>query len=162
MAIDKFTTYVDRVLSLEGGYVNHPSDPGGETNWGISKRSYPTLNIKKLTREEAKAIYKRDFFTPMVNAGLPEEALFQAFDAAVNHGIGNSIRWVQRAVGVADDGHVGPMTRAAIGRTSEPDIVLRFNAERLRFYTMLSTWNQFGKGWVRRVADDLYYAAEDN
>lgn len=159
--MDKFDTFIERVLGHEGGYVNHPSDPGGETKWGIAKRSYPSVNIKELTREQAKDIYRRDFWDKIDGNKLHEDVAFQVLDAAVNHGPGNSIRWLQRAAGVADDGVLGPISHAAIARVPAVDLVLRFNAERLEFYTKLSTWSTFGKGWVRRVATNLRFAAED-
>ena len=160
--MDKFDEFIERVLSHEGGYVNHPSDPGGETKWGITKRSYPHLNIGALTRDEAKAIYRKDFWERVQGPKLPPEFAFQALDAAVNHGIGNAVRWMQRAVGVADDGIIGPITLARIDMYSPADLVLLFNAERLDFYTKLNTWSTFGRGWTRRVAENLRHAAEDN
>lgn len=160
--MDKFYEFIERVLSHEGGYVNHVSDPGGETNWGISKRSYPALNIKQLTREDAIEIYRRDFWKPVKGDQLPEEFAFQALDAAVNHGVGNAIRWMQRAAGTADDGHFGPVSLAAVRVADPADLVLKFNAERLEFYTKLSTFKTFGVGWVRRVAGNLRHAAQDN
>lgn len=159
---DLFTTLVDRVLDHEGGYVNHPNDPGGETQWGIARRSYPNLNIRTLTRDDAVNIYRRDFWDRVKGDQLPVEFAFQAFDAAVNHGIGNAVRWMQRAAGVADDGIFGPLTLAAVRSKSGADLVLTFNAERLDFYTKLSTWGSFGKGWVRRIAGNLRHAASDN
>ncbi|MNY54464.1 putative Peptidoglycan domain protein [compost metagenome] len=83
------------------------------------------------------------------------------FDAAVNHGIGNAVRFLQRAVGVADDGSVGKVTLDAIKALPVTDALARFNAEHLDFYTKLTTFDTFGKGWVRRVADNLRYVAED-
>ena len=160
--MDKFNYFIERVLGHEGGYVNHPSDPGGETKWGIAKRSYPNVDIKSLTREQAVEIYRRDFWARVQGSKLPDDVAFQALDAAVNHGVGQSVRWLQRAVGVADDGVFGPLSLAAVNRMSSADIVLRFNAERLEFYTKLSSWPTFGKGWVRRVAMNMKYAAEDN
>lgn len=160
--MDRFDEYIERILSHEGGYVNHHNDPGGETKYGIAKRSYPHLNIKNITRDEAKAIYKRDFWERYSCNKLPQELAFQVLDAAVNHGGGNAIRWLQRAAGVVDDGVVGPLTLAAVNRRSTADLVLLFNAERLEFYTKLSTWPSFGKGWSRRVAENLKYAAKDN
>lgn len=156
-----FETAVNRVLGNEGGYVWNISDPGGETKWGISKRQYPNLNIKELTKEDAKKIYKQDFWDRIDGDELPEDVAFQVFDAAVNHGIGNAIRMLQRAIGVVDDGHFGPLSHAGVRRLAHVDLVLLFNAERLNFYTKLSTWPSFGKGWVNRVADNLRYAAED-
>lgn len=157
-----FLDLIDRVLSHEGGYVNLAADPGGETKFGISKRSYPSIDIKGLTREGAIAIYDRDFWQRVQGDKLPRPFAFQALDAAVNHGIGNAVRWMQRAAGVADDGHIGPLTMAAIGRAEPADLVLRFNAERLEFYAKLGTFDTFGRGWTRRVAGNLRYAAQDN
>lgn len=157
-----FRDYIERVLSHEGGYVNDPRDPGGETRWGISKRSYPHVDIKRLTRDDAIAIYERDFWRRVQGDKLPRQFAFQALDAAVNHGIENAVRWMQRAAGVADDGYIGPMTLAAVARTDPADLVLKFNAERLEFYARLSTFDAFGRGWTRRVAGNLRHAAEDN
>lgn len=157
-----FDDFIGRVLTHEGGYVNDPRDPGGETKFGIAKRSYPSVDIKGLTREAAIDIYRRDFWNRVQGDKLPRQFAFQALDAAVNHGIGNAVRWMQRAASVADDGIVGPMTLAAVGRAEPADLVLQFNAQRLRFYASLSTFDAFGRGWIRRVADNLAYAAEDN
>ncbi|CAN7311273.1 glycoside hydrolase family 108 protein [Acidovorax delafieldii] len=157
-----FLDLVDRVLSHEGGYVNDPNDPGGETKWGISKRSYPHLNIKDLTRQDAIAIYQRDFWQRVQGDKLPVPFVFQALDAAVNHGIGNAVRWMQRAAGVADDGVIGPVTLAAVARQEPADLVLLFNAERLEFYAKLQTFDYYGRGWTRRVAKNLRFAAQDN
>lgn len=157
-----FDTYIDRVLSHEGGYVNDSRDPGGETKFGIAKRSYPNVDIRNLTREGAIEIYRRDFWARVQGDRLPRAFAFQALDAAVNHGIGNAVRWMQRAAGVADDGVVGPITLAAVARTEPADLVLAFNAERLEFYAKLTTFDVFGRGWTRRVAGNLRYAAKDN
>lgn len=159
---DKFDAIIERVLAHEGGYVNHPRDPGGETNWGIAKRSYPALDIRRLTREQAIAIYRRDFWNPIRGDDLPRQFAFQAMDAAINHGIGNAVRWIQQAVGVADDGVFGPVSLAAVKKTDPADLTLRFLAARLEFYTRLSTWPTFGIGWVRRIAGNLRHAAADN
>jgi lysozyme family protein len=157
-----FDTFIERVLSHEGGYVNDLADPGGETQWGISKRSYPLVDIKRLTRVAAIEIYRRDFWQRVRGDSLPQAFAFQALDAAVNHGIETTVRWMQRAAQVADDGVIGPLTLGALGRANVADLVLLFNAERLVFYTRLSTFDRFGRGWIRRVASDLRFAAEDN
>lgn len=158
----RFRDYIERVLTHEGGYVNDPRDPGGETKWGIAKRSYPQLDINSLTREDAIAIYERDFWQRVQGDRLPGSFVFQALDAAVNHGIGNAVRWLQRAAGVADDGIIGPVTLAAVARQEAADLVLNFNAERLEFYAKLQNFDAFGRGWTRRVAGNLRYAAQDN
>lgn len=161
MSTPTFNVLIERILDHEGGYVNHPNDPGGETKFGISKRSYPYIDIKNLTRGAAIDIYERDFWNVIHGDNMPLPIAWQALDAAVNHGIGNSIRWVQRAVGVADDGAPGPVTWAAIRRTLPNDLLLLFNAERLEFYAKLEKGDSFWRGWIRRVAKNLRYAAKD-
>lgn len=157
-----FDEAFDRLMGHEGGYVNDPQDPGGETQWGISKRSYPTVDIKHLTREQAKEIYRRDFWNRVHGNDLPDGVSFQLFDYAVNSGVETAIRHLQRAVGVADDGHWGPLSQAAADLLSESDIIMRLNAERLTFMTGLMGWPRFGRGWARRIAQNLRYGAEDS
>lgn len=157
-----FDEAFDRLIGHEGGYVNHPNDPGGETNWGISKRSYPNVDIANLTREQAKEIYRRDYWERAKADGYDSAIGFQVFDAAVNSGIGNAVRFLQRAVGVADDGDVGPITLAAIQDAGVTDVLMRFNGERLDFMRKLSTWQTFGRGWAGRIAANLRYGAEDS
>ena len=156
-----FNEAIDRVLSSEGGYVNDPNDPGLETQWGISKRSYPNVDIKNLTRDEAKQIYKRDFWDPVANAGIHGDVVFQVLDFAVNSGGSVAVQYLQRAVGVADDGHLGPVSVAAINDTPMPVLLLTYLALRLEFMTKLKNWPHAGKGWARRIADNMLYAAED-
>ena len=150
-----FDQCFDKLIAHEGGYVNHASDPGGETNFGISKRSYPQVDIKNLTRDAAKQIYKRDYWDRAQCDRLPPTLAYLLFDAAVNSGIGQAIRFLQRAAGVADDGVIGPMTLASIQRTDAESICARFIGQRLDFMTRLSTFDHFGKGWSRRLADQL-------
>lgn len=159
---DNFPKLIDRVLGHEGGYVNDPRDPGGETKWGISKRSYPHLDIKNLTREGAIAIYRRDFWDKAKLGQFTLAAAYQFLDGAVNSGIGQASRWLQRSVGVADDGVIGPATLAAMKATDNNDILLRFLGQRLMFMTDLKNWPAHGRGWARRIARLLLDAAEDN
>ncbi len=157
-----FDLAFDRLMANEGGYVNNPRDPGGETNFGICKRSYPDLDIKKLTRDLARKIYLRDFWQRGRMDALPPELAFQVFDIAVNSGIETALRMLQRAAGVADDGHIGPVTVAAIRSKSVTDLLMLLIAERLDFWRKLSTWKTFGKAWAGRAAQALRYAAEDS
>ena len=151
-----FDQVFDKLINHEGGYVFNPHDPGGETKFGISKRSYPHLDIHSLTLADAKTIYKRDFWYRAQCDKMPPELAFNVFDAAVNSGIGQAIRWLQRAVGVADDGVVGPLTLASINRENDTCAIrARYNGHRLDFMTRLSTWDVFGKGWARRIAANL-------
>ena len=156
-----FEQAIERVLSSEGGYSNDPKDPGGETQWGISKRSYPDVDIKNLTREQAKEIYKRDFWDVVVGASLHEDIAFQVLDFAVNSGGSVAIQYLQRAAGVADDGHLGPVSIAAINNQPMGPLILIYLAMRLEFMTKLKNWPDAGKGWARRIADNMLYAAKD-
>lgn len=144
-----------RLVSHEGGYVNDSRDPGLETKFGISKRAYPSLDIKALTLAEAKAIYRRDYWDRARCGDLPPGVAFDVFDAAVNSGPGQAIRWLQRAVGVADDGVVGPITLAAVKRLDPEVLQARYTGQRLEFMTRLSGWDAFGRGWARRIAQNL-------
>jgi lysozyme family protein len=157
----RFPEVFDRVIGHEGGYVNDPNDPGGETQWGISKRSYPHLNIRMLTRAEAMGIYDRDFWQPLHGDRLHDGVAFQLFDFAVNSGMDTAVRYLQRAIGVADDGVWGPDSQAAHDALSEAEIILRLTAERLDFMTRLKNWPHHGKGWTRRMAANLRYGARD-
>jgi len=157
-----FDLSFDRLMGNEGGYVNRADDPGGETNWGISKRSYPNVDIKALTRDQAKAIYLKDFWQRGQMDQYDPAISFQVFDIAVNSGIETALRMMQRAAGVADDGHVGPFTLAAIKARSVTDMLMLIVAERLLFWSGLSNWSAAGRGWARRAAKDLQYAAADS
>jgi lysozyme family protein len=149
-----------RLVSHEGGYVNNPADPGGETKFGISKRSYPHLDIKNLTREAAMAIYYTDFWQPLGDADPAVK--FQTFDFAVNSGIPTAIRKLQAVVGVADDGHWGPRSKEALAEMDRNDVLMLLNAERLDYMTRLKNWPDASRGWARRVVANLRYAAKDN
>jgi len=150
-----FDACFEKLINHEGGYVSDSRDPGGETKFGISKRAYPQVDIKNLTLADAKAIYKRDYWDRAQCDQLPSQLSYLVFDAAVNSGIGQSIRFLQRAVGVADDGSIGPITLSAIKRLDAESLCARFLGQRLEFMTKLSTFDVFGKGWARRVADQL-------
>lgn len=149
-----------RLLGNEGRYSCNLSDPGGETNFGISKRSYPDVDIKSLTVDGAKAIYLRDFWNPIGDADPAIK--FQVFDFAVNSGIQTAIRKLQAAIRVADDGHWGPISAAVLAAMDKNDVLMRFIGQRLRFWASLSTWLTFGRGWAIRAATDLDFASEDN
>lgn len=161
-----FDEAFERLIGHEGGYVNHPDDPGGETKWGITRRTARAEgyqgDMKSLARDDARTIYKRAYWERARCDQYDEAVAFQLFDISVNHGIGNGIRMLQRSVGVADDGIVGPITLAAIHNMNVNDTLMLLNSERLSFYTRLSTWDTFGRGWANRVAENLRYAAQDN
>lgn len=160
-----FQTALKRVLQHEGGYVNHPSDPGGETNYGITKsvaRQYGYKgSMKDIPMSIVEKIYKDQYWDAMSCDSLPFSVAFQLFDAAVNHGLLNSRKLLQRAVGVKDDGIVGAATLAAIRKTPQLTFINLFNSKRLEFYSKISTVKVFGGGWMARVALNLKYGVED-
>lgn len=168
-----FDTAFERLLGNEGGLSMDASDPGnwtggrvgaGElkgTKYGISAASYPNEDIAAVTKDRAKFLYKRDFWDRLHGDELYDGVAFQTFDFAVNSGIGTAVRYLQKAVGVADDGIWGPISRAAALNSGEMDTILMLNGLRLDFMTRLSTWPTFGKGWARRIAKNLMYAVED-
>lgn len=169
-----FDQAFERLIGHEGKFTNDRQDRGnwttgvigkGElkgTKYGISAMTYPDLDIKNLTLVQAKQIYKRDWWDK-INADQIDTALvFQVWDFAINAGMGTAKRKLQLAVGVLDDGIIGNLTIQAINKAELNDILLKFNAERLKYYTSLSTWPRYGKGWTLRVAGQLNYAAVDN
>lgn len=147
------------LLGHEGGYVDHPSDPGGATRWGVTERVARAAgyagHMKDFPAEQAKAIYWRQYWVPIKADELPPALRYAVFDGAVNSGAGQSVKWLQRAIGVNDDGVVGPQT-ITYARAANPDFVLRrMLAERLRYMTDLKNWQAFGRGWARRIAELL-------
>lgn len=158
-----FDEAFDRLIGHEGGYSNRnpKDDPGGETNWGISKRTYPLLDIKALTRNQAAVIYFTDFWQPL-DKGVHPAVMFQAFDFAVNSGIQTAIRKLQAAIGVADDGHWGPISAAKLASTDVSDVIMLYTAEQLDYRRKLSNWQANSSGWAGRAANNLRYGAKDN
>ena len=156
--VTAFDRALDIVLRHEGGYVNDPRDPGGETNWGISKRAYPDLDIRNLTREQASDIYWRDYWNKLRPNDLPEELAIALFDAAVNQGVSKAIRLLQRALGVAQDGVVGGNTLAAVNRTR--DVLARFTAERAIAYANTANFDVYARGWLRRAISTALEASK--
>ena len=156
-----FDQAFERLLGHEGGYVNDPEDPGGETNWGITiavaRAEGYSGSMRDLPIEKAKDIYRKSYWNPVHADELPEVVRFDVFDAAVNHGASQAAKWLQRAVGTQPDGVIGAATIGA-ARGAGPQIAAHFNGQRLRFYTDLATWPKFGKGWARRVAANLLAA----
>lgn len=144
------------IIGHEGGYVNDPRDPGGETKYGISKKAYPYADIKNLTLDQAKEIYKRDYWSRLNADSLPDSVRLMAFDCAVNCGLLTSTKILQRAAGTKDDGVIGPKTMMAVQYT--PNLEQQFAGYWLQYYTDLPGWPTYGKGWTRRVANDLRIA----
>lgn len=154
-----FDQAFDLLIGHEGQYSNHPSDPGGETCWGITRRvaiqeGYQG-DMHTLPRETAKAIYKRRYWDKVQADQMPDAIRFSLFDAAVNSGVQQAVKWLQRVIDVGDDGILGPLTLGAAHRANGLMTALRLNAERLDFMTSLPTWGAFGRGWARRIAANL-------
>lgn len=149
-----FNKAVAFVLHHEGGYSNDPNDTGGETNFGISKRAYPNLDIRNLTKDDAIAIYKRDYWDKLP-ANLPTAIHCVLFDCAVNTGISRAIRLLQTAIKVNPDGKWGKVSQAALEKLSVNQVLLRFATERIMFYSNITTFSRFGKGWVNRTLSTL-------
>lgn len=168
-----FDEAFDRLIGHEGGWSDDPKDPGNwtggrvnvgtlkGTKFGIAANTYGDLDIANLTLAQARGIYYRDWWLKAGADQMDAAIVFQLWDFAVNAGISTAVRALQRAVRVADDGSIGPMTLRAVRAMAVTDVLMRFTAQRLRFYTSLSTWGTYGKGWTNRVAGQLDYAAED-
>ena len=152
--MELFDKCVKVILNNEGGYVNNPHDPGGETNFGITKRNYPELDIKNLTREQAKAIYHEKYWRPMKLDDLPESVALEVFDFGVNAGPTVSIKLLQGLLKVVADGIIGPLTLKAI-QSYPTDLVNDLKHERKKFYFALARKRPelqvFLAGWLNRV-----------
>ena len=149
-----FDVAVELILVHEGGYVDHPSDPGGRTNYGISQRAYPDLNIKELTRDDAIEIYRRDYWVRCQCDKMPGGIALSVFDFAVNAGVTRAIRTLQYVLGVAVDGVIGPKTLAA-AQDAGAEEVYAYADQRMLFYKGLTTFSTFGRGWTRRTEETL-------
>ncbi|MBE3604117.1 peptidoglycan-binding protein [bacterium] len=159
----EFLAAVARVLRDEGGYVNNPDDPGGETNYGISKRSYPDLDIAHLTREQAIEIYFRDWWRKFRFGELPSGIAAKAFDLAVNMGAGAAVRCLQRALRacgrlVAEDGVIGDATIVAALDCAPAALMAALRSEAAGYYRALATAarlegrnDEFLRGWLNRA-----------
>ena len=163
-----------RIVGHEGGFSDYSLDPGNwtggiigqgllrGTKFGISAKAYPDLNIADLSLDDAVAIYQRDYVGPLHLGRYRDGVAFQLLDFAVNAGPGRAVWYLQRAMGVATDGVVGPVTLAALEARCEGDVIMLLLAERISFLTYLGNWSDAGKGWMRRVADNLRYGAADS
>lgn len=155
----EFSKAIDFVLANEGGYVNNAADPGGETNFGISKRSYPFVDIRSLTREDAAGIYQRDFWK--FDAIESQRVATKLFDAGVNMGPTQAVRLVQLALGAIEagpivaDGKLGPETIGQVNAADEDKLLDEFKARLAKFYcdeAVQGTGKSgFVLGWLRRA-----------
>lgn len=143
------------VIGHEGGYSNHSKDPGGETKYGISKRAYPSVDIRNLTLDHAKEIYRRDYWDKLRLDELPDAIRFDLFDAAVNSGVKTAIKFLQKACEVIPDGIMGPQTVSAANSMNAEKLDKRLSGQRLLYLVSLGTFPTFGRGWVTRVATNM-------
>jgi len=152
-----FKECLDLLLKSEGGWVNHPSDPGGETNLGVTKRvweeyvGHPVESLKKLTKEDVAPLYEQKYWRPCYCEVLPRGLDFVVFSMGVNAGPGRSVKLLQSAIGCVPDGVIGPRTRELISSSNGADIIVKFSEARREYYRTLKTFPIFGKGWLARV-----------
>jgi len=145
-----FHRCIDPILAEEGGLSNHAADPGGLTKYGISQRSYPTLDIAGLTLAEAEALYRRDYWQPIHGDRLPDGLDLLMLDCAINQGPVTAIKLLQRALRIQADGLIGPMTLNN-AEVAMPDLLTHFAAERALRYEISPNETTFGRGWYRRL-----------
>ena len=148
-----------RLLGHEGKFSDDPRDPGGATMWGVTqavaRQSGYMGDMRDFTQDQAKVIYRKAYWDAARCDELPDAVRFDVFDGAVNSGVGQSIRFLQRSVGATDDGVIGEQTLAACHALAESIIQARYNGHRLQFMTNLKTWSVFGNGWSKRIASNL-------
>lgn len=155
-----FEKAVEVIFHHEGGYVNHPKDPGGETKYGISKRAYPNINIAELTKESAAEIYKKDYWNKVRGDSLPYPIALIMFDMAVNMGVRRSIKMAQKVAGAKRDGVFGPKTLKAITDLNVSYFCASIVSDRIIYYSELSTFETFKRGWISRSVDVLIQATQ--
>jgi len=154
-----FDAAFTRLMRHEGGYSDHAADPGGETMWGITREvarehGY-TGPMRDLPQATARQIARAAYWDAVRADELPAQVRFEVFDVAYNSGVGRATRILQRAVGVREDGVIGPATLAAVGRLDPGVLRARLAGHRLMLLADLKTWPVFGRGWTRRVAANL-------
>jgi lysozyme family protein len=151
-----FDAAFDLLLKHEGNFSDHAADPGGKTRFGITEAVAREVGYRGVMRELpldlAKRIYKVRYWDTVKAEQLPAAIRYTVFDAAVNSGPGQAVKWLQRALGVADDGVIGPKTIAAANATNPDSLRMRLLGQRLRFMAGLSNWPAFSRGWAIRIA----------
>ena len=156
-----FDSALRSILHHEGGYVHHPSDPGGMTNLGVTKKVWEEWvghevdekAMRALTPEMVAPLYKKKYWDKIKGDDLPTGVDYAVFDAAVNSGPGRAAKWLQGCVGVEQDGGIGPKTLAAVAAFDPKELVEDYAKRRLSFLMDLPHWGTFGRGWGRRVAE---------
>ena len=157
---------LETILHHEGGYVNHPKDPGGETNLGVTKRVYEefggTKDMKDLTVEDVAPIYKKGYWDKMKGDDLPTGLDLCVFDFGVNAGPGRAAKYLQTMIGTVADGGIGPNTLAKLKEYVDEHGLAKsidnYQEARQAYYEKLSTFATFGRGWTRRVDETTQLA----
>lgn len=157
---EKVQKWLIRLVGNEGGYTE-ADKVGGPTKWGICQRQYPDLDIKSLTVADAEVIYRRDYLAPLHADRYEDGVAYQLLDFAIHSGPITAIMQLQEAIGVKADGRVGPLTIAALAARSEAQLLMLLIGERLDYLTSLNNWQENSRGWTRRMAQNLRYAAAD-
>lgn len=162
-----FERCLELVLKHEGGFVNHPKDPGGATNFGVTQKVYdayrktrarPKQSVRFITEDETKAIYKFQYWDRVQGDFLPRGLDYAVFDFAVNSGVGRASKYLQACVGAKQDGVIGALTIAAIG--SSANVINALCDRRMSFLRNLPRFVFFGRGWTRRVTEVRKHALE--
>jgi lysozyme family protein len=159
MASQNYDKCLELILHHEGGYVNHPKDPGGETNLGVTKRVYEewggTKDMKDLEVSDVAPIYEKNYWGRVKADDLPSGLDLCVFDFAVNAGPGRAAKYLQTMIGTTADGGIGPNTLMALSNYVESEgvegAIRNYQMNRQRYYEKLSTFETFGRGWTRRV-----------
>lgn len=160
--MDRFERAMRLLAAHEGHYVNHPEDPGGATNMGVTQDTYdawrrarglPKQAVGGISEEEVTAIYRAQYWDAVRADDLPPGVGYAVFDAAVNSGPSQAAKWLQRAVGAEVDGVVGVKTLAATRAASPTETIERVCDQRLRFMRRLKHYKTFATGWKRRVSE---------
>lgn len=148
-SFEELARYV--IDKIEGGYVDDKNDPGGETKYGLSKKSYPNLDIKSLTKDDAIKIYKIDYWDKIKCDLMGDALAAHVFDSSINCGVKSTIKMLQRAVCVKDDGIFGSITKNAVYNANELISLMSFINERYKYYRSLKLYHIYGKGWENRI-----------
>lgn len=156
---DRFAACLPEILKREGGWSDHPADPGGATNYGITLRTFSAFrgeqmskgDLMAISQDEVAAIYRANYWNAVKGDLLPPGVDLALFDFAVNSGPGRAIRELQAVLGVTADGMIGPKTLDAIKRAGPVTVIVDLCDKRMAFLRSLPTWGTFGKGWTRRV-----------
>ena len=156
MSANNYQNCLDLVLKSEGGWVNNPADPGGETNLGVTKRvweeyvGHPVQTLKNLTKADVAPLYEQKYWRPTYGEVLPRGLDFLCFSMGVNAGPGRSVKLLQSAIGCIPDGSIGPNTMAKIRESNVATLINQFSESRRGYYRSLNK-PQFEHGWLNRV-----------